>query len=49
MIWKAFKKKNIFDDEALKLLLGDDSKLGPVAGTLVGNLATKRDPLCRFM
>jgi hypothetical protein len=46
---KGFVKQNIFDDEALKAWLGDISIPGPVAGSTVGELATKKDPLCRFM
>jgi hypothetical protein len=42
-------KRNVFDDEALKEWLGDTSMPGPVAGTTIGELATKKDPLCRFM
>jgi hypothetical protein len=48
--WKGFKKQNVYTDEALKLWLGDESRLGQgPSGTLVGNFAKKKDPLCRFM
>ncbi|KAH8796953.1 hypothetical protein F5882DRAFT_22088 [Hyaloscypha sp. PMI_1271] len=46
---QGFVKQNIFDDEALKAWLGDISIPGPVAGSTVGELATKKDPLCRFI
>ncbi|ERF69788.1 hypothetical protein EPUS_07044 [Endocarpon pusillum Z07020] len=46
---QAFEKRNIFDDEALKDWIGDRSTVDSLTSTPVGDLATRRDPKCRFV
>lgn len=38
-----FVKKNILDDDRLKIILGDESSVDPLL------LVTRKDPKCRFM
>jgi hypothetical protein len=49
LICEAFQKKKVLDDSGLKEWLGDRSTLDPLTSTPIGDLATKRDPKCRFM
>jgi hypothetical protein len=46
---KAFERKKILDETALKNWLGDRSTIDPLTSTPVGELATRKDPKCRFM
>ncbi|KAL8754822.1 MAG: hypothetical protein Q9199_004065 [Rusavskia elegans] len=40
---------NIFDDDALKKWLGDQSSIDPITSQRNGMIATKVDPKCRFI
>ena len=45
----APKKQNTLSDAALKEWLGDQSTIDAQTSNVVGELATKKDPKCRFM
>lgn len=45
----AFERDQIVDDNQLKKRLGDGSVRDPQTALLAGDIATKRDPTCRFM
>jgi hypothetical protein len=46
---KAFVGQNVFGDDKLKSWLGDQSKLDSSTSRVEGEVATRRDPKCRFM
>jgi hypothetical protein len=46
---QSFEKRNITSDNKLKEWIGDHSTTDPATSKVVGELATKRDPKCRFM
>ncbi|KAL8972469.1 MAG: hypothetical protein Q9197_002762 [Variospora fuerteventurae] len=43
------KTQNILSDDALRKWLGDRSSIDPLTSTLNGAIATKADPICRFI
>lgn len=45
----SWERRNISGDVKLKDKLGDQSTVDPITSTRVGELATKRDPTCRFI
>jgi hypothetical protein len=49
LIVKAFLRQNVFGDDKLKSWLGDKSKLDSSISGVEGEVATRRDPKCRFM
>ena len=46
---QEFIRQNVFGDERLKAWIGDLSTVDPSSSKLVGDVATKKDPKCRFM
>ena len=49
LICEAWQRYNVLSDSALKEKLGDQSRIDVHTLARVGELATKEDPICRFM
>ena len=45
----AFERQNVRSDAALQQRLIDHSTIDPLTATVMGNLASKPDPKCRFV
>jgi hypothetical protein len=47
--WAEFRRQNVLSDDELREWLGDTKSLDPLTSRVTGDIATKKDPHCRFM
>jgi hypothetical protein len=47
--WAEFRRQNVLSDDMLREWLGDTKSLDPLTSCVTGDIATKKDPHCRFM